>query len=392
MNKNMLTCPKCGQDISISDLFEHNTEAYNKMFQSKNEEYIKSEIKKRSNDFEEKLNTELRLNKFELESEFSKKQKALEDDLKQKNEKIISSLQMEKQTLEIKVRSLSEDKEKDFEIKIMKIESEWNSKLAKLETSKEKELLETKAELIKNHSKEVEELKIANATNKLIHVKTKGENFETEVELELIKVFGRDDEIKKITMGDTKADFLQVVKKDKVEIGKIVYEVKNAEWKDSWLSKLSEDIAKQKAKYGILIAVSAKAPFYKHPDFDNIWISDATSFSFVGQIIRQIIEVERRYFVLEKNLLDKKGTERLLVDLQKTRGELVEFMETKLPAIVKDVKKQLDNYDKVKYSLLKNANAIEQGNEKIKRKIFGSLIKELEKVSQINLVVEEEIN
>lgn len=170
-------------------------------------------------------------------------------------------------------------------------------KLEKLLLEKSQEITNKKQQEIEILKQQINELKEANIQFKVIQNKTKGETFEQDVEYELRKVFEPEDIITKITTQDKKADYLHEIRKDGTIIGKIVYEVKNAEWSNAWEKKLVEDMGKQKSKYGILIATSfnkkyPNIPFKRSDHNPNIYLSDAESFYFIAQILKTLINIE----------------------------------------------------------------------------------------------------
>jgi len=111
--------------------------------------------------------------------------------------------------------------------KIETLKSGYDNEVKTALQAKELELNEKIHQL----EKEKADLILKNNENRIINNKIKGENFEHEVEGELRKAFGSsDDMIEKITVADKKADYLQIVRNSqRKELGRIVYEVKNAE-------------------------------------------------------------------------------------------------------------------------------------------------------------------
>jgi hypothetical protein len=137
-----------------------------------------------------------------------------------------------KESLDAQLRSKEQEVSLKFEQQLRQImlqKQSLESELKNLETRKDVEINRQMRELDLKYRIEIEDLKIANAQNKILQSKRKGENFEHEVEGDLRKAFGDRDVIEKITTGDKKADYLQsVVDPFGNDIGKIMYEVKNA--------------------------------------------------------------------------------------------------------------------------------------------------------------------
>ncbi|QEH61950.1 hypothetical protein SCHIN_v1c07550 [Spiroplasma chinense] len=254
------------------------------------------------------LNQQIELLKSESTSKISIAQKEVENkyiqqisELTAQLDKVKTQSQNELETLESKIKLTNQEllNSKNLEIEKLKNELasiEDKSKLAS------KELIENYRQEYENKlaiaNAEITELKISNAQNKVIQNKTKGENFEHDVEGELRKVFVNDI-IEKINDATKKADFRHTIKEDGQVMGKIIYEVKNAEWKNTWEKKLTEDMAREESKYGILVATSFNdqyrgIPFKVSDQNPNIFLTDADSFTFVGNIVRMLIRTENK--------------------------------------------------------------------------------------------------
>lgn len=280
-------CPNCGHKITEED-FDKNEKILANLktiFDNHREEYIKSIKKQLTEEFKDsqkieidkqlalkenefnkekqkeidklnlliknqeielnnaKSNFEVLLSKKEIEIN-SNKQKEI-DQLKDTISKLNILVENNKSTLEntILEKEALFNKTKQIELeKLNKIINDQNIeltnsniKLEKILAEKQAEFLQKQKEIenkyeyeIKTYNDKILQLEIANATNKVIQNKTKGENFEHDVHGELLKVF-EEDRVTKITSQDKKADYLQEVILDSKLIGKIVYEVKNAE-------------------------------------------------------------------------------------------------------------------------------------------------------------------
>ncbi|MBE4703881.1 DUF2130 domain-containing protein [Spiroplasma platyhelix] len=291
----------------------------------------------------------------------------------------ISRLEKDKEAQKLMLEKLLVDKENE----LIKLNHEQLDQLKqviaeqknKIETSSvelektlaqhEVKLTNQKHEEITTLKAQINELREANLQFKVIQNKTKGENFEHEVESELRKVFEPDDIISKITAQDKKADYLQEVRQDNSVIGKIVYEVKNAEWSNNWEKKLVEDMAKQNSKYGILIATSFNSKYqgipFKRSDYNaNVYLSDPESFYFVGQILRTLIKIEHR---LESNR-DKN-------DYNEKINQFNKWKETQLPKLDLDINNSLQEIDRLANLITGRAEDI----KKEKGRIYKNWVK-----------------
>ncbi|PPE06225.1 DUF2130 domain-containing protein [Mesoplasma corruscae] len=427
MNNILFKCPHCHKDITKESFANHGSnwtliENYLSELKAQQlielKEQLNSEIVSQLN---EKHLSEINLVKQTMTNDFNNEiqsfkiilnnkeslikqlneQKALEID-KEKNT-LINQFNETKNSLEIKVAN------KELEIKAMEerfnlevaknkevIMNQFNQELNDLKLQlnnkqieidnlvKVKELESEKKELtIKNeYENRINELTQANREFKIINSKRKGENFEHEVEEELQKGFGLFDQIDKLTTGDRKADYLQTIKNAKKEVvGKIVYEVKNAEWSNGWINKLAQDVANNKTKYGILIATSFNdqyrgVPFIKSNEYDNIWITDSESFIFVGQMLRRFIEFE--YELNQKiNILTSSSNNDIIKELEAQKEKLNNYWSVTFPTSYKKIKAEMESLDKVSQSLINNSNKIKKSADVIKNQFFNKITSEL---------------
>lgn len=297
-----------------------------------------------------------------------------------------------KESLDAQLRSKEQEVSLKFEQQLRQImlqKQSLESELKNLETRKDVEINRQMRELDLKYRIEIEDLKIANAQNKILQSKRKGENFEHEVEGDLRKAFGDRDVIEKITTGDKKADYLQsVVDPFGNDIGKIMYEVKNAKWQNTWIQKLSADMASRDTKYGILVSTYFNdkyhgVPFVKSSEFDNIWITDSESFVFVAQIIRKLIENEFQLKSEIKALIDNGERDAVIEQYLKKEKELSTFAISDLPIIMKSFTTELTTIDHVKNSLVKNANKLEKSHEVLENKIKNIIDSKLKEILEI---------
>lgn len=223
----------------------------------------------------------------------------------------------------------------------------------KLQTNNEKALQDTM-----QLNEQIHELKQANLQFKVIQNKTKGENFEHDVEAELRKTFA-EDIISKITSQDKKADYLQQVKQDDKVIGRIVYEVKNAEWSNAWETKLVTDMAKQKGKYGIIVATSFNdkykgIPFKASDTNNNIYLTDAESFYFVGHILRILIKTEYKIELLKQDDINKEKI-----------AAFYNWKDSQLPQVHKVFEDSVKRISESEHIIIKRVDEIRIAREKI---------------------------
>lgn len=371
--ENFLECPYCHKNINYNSLTQDAKSI--KVLDSlvaQREEFFKQQIEEKLSanlkpSIELELNREFEKQKIELtrnanidltkvNNEVKELQIKLNDKINDLNT-FEKKLEIQKQQLELE----SNKKINDIEIKLNNKQNELNSFQQKLDLEKQKlesEYLKNKSILETKYKEQITELEKANIQQKVIQNKMKGENFEHEVEGELRKAF-EDDIIEKITSGAKKADYLQIIKNKDDSIGRIVYEVKNAEWSNNWEKKLIDDMASQKSKYGILVSTSFNDKYrgipFKVSDFSsNIYLTDPESFIFVGQIIKKLIKIE---WEISKNQNNK--------DNNKAIKDFYDWRDTQFNKTNKLFEDQLKRIEGSENSITKQVDEIRIAREKI---------------------------
>ncbi|AUB31772.1 DUF2130 domain-containing protein [Spiroplasma floricola] len=411
MQQLLINCPKCHQDfdlLEIGKVQNRDTESFLE-YKKHLEEEIRGQIEKDiSQNLEKNFNFRLesKIKEIDLEKNIElsklntiienlKKDMAYIEENKQKESQMLatqleSKITQEKQSeidsLKEKIVKLESDAKNidqlnkselekrqleltsNFEIEKRKFEldlSKYSSQLENYKNEKQLELNQKELELKEKYesiisTKEIEitDLKIANATNRILNNKTKGENWENEVELELRKIASSTgDEVNKITRTGTKADFLQIVRDKDKDLGKIVFECKNGEWKETWEPKLTEDMAKEGANYAILVATSThekfKVPFLVSQKNKNILIADPDSFVFVTSMVRKLI-------LIESNLRDK-------TDNNETFEQFNKWKLNSLETFKGIVQKAVDGIESDERTILNKVEDIKKHREKLWR-------------------------
>ncbi|WP_339022568.1 DUF2130 domain-containing protein [Spiroplasma endosymbiont of Crioceris asparagi] len=385
MEKVFITCPHCQKPINI---LESHAEAEVFKYFKDNESKYKKQLREE----------ELELIKSSLKNEYSLK-------LKQNNLEFDQKLQNLNNDLQNKVLEIENIKKMavlEAQNKFLQQIEELKALNEKQKLLKENEILEIKEKIRSQYINEIEELKIANAKNKLMQNKTKGENFENEVESELRKCFGMYDVIEKINVSkdNKKADFkLSIKTSDAKIIGSIIYEVKNAEWKDNWEDKLNTDMLNERGKYAILIATSINekykgVPFVKSERYPNIWISGPDEFVFVTQILRNMMLFENNYELQIKKLKESIGDDQevktLIKEYEKKQQQIENFWQIEAPKAILISRKELKNIEGVSRTLISSSEKLDKAKERIEKQLEKKIVFGLSKILG-NLDLEEEI-
>jgi len=302
--ENQIRCPKCQNPIDVNAVLAKQLEAQitQKLNQSIEEE--RASLKKQEEELQNlKANEEKKIKdavtallekeKLELKNEIEQQQKlkvkALNDELKEKSEKLISMHELEAK-LEATERNMNEQ--------AAKIRAEEQRKLTltlQEERQKIKSEIETESELEINDLKKKLEQQVQ-LTEEMRRKQTlgsqqaQGESQELLIEDYLKSNFPYD-EIKEIKKGVKGADVLHVIKNPSIEVaGKILFESKRAEkWKNEWITKLKDDMKDAKADVGVLITSVYPKGVERLTMIDGVWVCSVNEFKGICFILRDAI-------------------------------------------------------------------------------------------------------
>lgn len=291
----------------------------------------------------------------ELEEKVDRQQKEIEE-LKIGNQPEIQTLKetikkleenIAKEKLETERAKSSEEVEKLDRVKELK---EKVDKYQKESEEKEKQLSELKSseyieglERVKKLVEENNELRNQNQSlrDQGRMSKKKGENFEQYILEELSRVFDNKDRISKITQMGVKADFIQEVLTENGEqvAGRIIYEVKNEKkWDPKWVSKLENDMANEKADFGIIIAICENGKSLRCLDpRKKIYVSDDEQFIHIAKIMRDSLIQKHNY--LKKGDVDEDSKEKRIKNFE-------EWISSKFPQYLSRLENELTNLKK----------------------------------------------
>jgi len=244
---NKIKCPKCGEQIEID-------QALKIQIQDESRVEIENALRK---ELEEKTNLE----KKELK-------KIIEE-----NEVKINSFREEELKLRGEKRRL-EEKEKEMEVTTQRRIDEERKKIEELTLKKaleEHELKDReKEEKYRIALRQIEELKSKMQQGSM---QIQGEVLELEVQDILTKEFPLD-HISEVKKGQRGADVIQeVIDKLNRNCGKILWETKNAQWKNEWIAKLKEDQRQAKAILAVLVVENPPEGLVDFKFENGIWIT-----------------------------------------------------------------------------------------------------------------------
>ena len=281
-NEQKIKCPNCGESISIDDVLTHQIEEkIKKDFEAtqkiKEEELIQKakELKKQADEIAkskkdidllvadkvaEKVEGE-KLKLFnearaQVEKEKSAEKSFLEEQIKNKDEKLAQAIKNEVELRKEKIK-LQEDKQ-NFELEKMRQLEEEKKKITEEATKKATEETQYVISQLKKQLTDATKAK-DDLARKLEQgsQQTQGEVLELELE-ELLKVEFPHDEIVPVPKGRNGADIMQKVYNNSGRLcGQIAWESKKTKaWSESWIQKLKDDQRAAKADLAVIVSVA----------------------------------------------------------------------------------------------------------------------------------------
>ena len=231
--KNTIKCPHCGKEFEATEALKHEIEEQvSQTLLSKHKEELE-EVKRKSEE-ETKERVEKLTNQI---SELLDEIKKLREKDEEREIQMKKRLMDEEERIKVEVRQKADEEHK---LKDLEKDNKLQQALDQIESLKTK---------IQQGSQQ-----------------TQGETLELELETKLREEFPTD-KILEVKKGQRGADVEQeVVDKLGRSCGKILWESKNAEWSNGWISKLKEDQRQAKADLAVLVTVNLPE------GVDGVWI------------------------------------------------------------------------------------------------------------------------
>jgi hypothetical protein len=312
---NLITCPKCGEEILLTDAL---TGKIKQKMRNEMEKEIRTKEKKiieREKQLEEsQKNFDIEIKK-KVESEKSKMWEKAQEAAKEKIGKEVLDLKFQneennkkleearKNELELirKKRELEEkDKNRELEMerKIDKEREKMEEKMQEDMSEKYRKKLSEKDQQMEQMGKTIDDLKRKSEQGSM---QIQGDAQEEALK-SLLKNNFPIDEINDVPTGVCGADLIQKVKsKFGQECGVVLWESKmTKQWSDAWISKLKEDQVNTKADIAILATTTLPKGIKNFTQINGIWV---VSFNYILSIISAIrfhlIELKRAQKALE---------------------------------------------------------------------------------------------
>lgn len=315
-----IQCPKCGESISIDDVLTRQIEGkikkeFDAMQKAKEQEFLakSEELEKQAakiaeerksidaevaNKVTDQLNSE-RVKLFkEAKSEAEKEQSAsmafLEEQLKNKEEKLQKATENEIALRKEKMK-LEEDKQA-FELEKMRQLEEAKSSI--IEEAGKKAAEEQQYVVAQLKKQLTDAIKAKDDLARKLEQgsqKTQGEVLELELE-ELLKIEFPDDEITPVPTGVTGADIIQkIISRTGRACGQIIWETKKTKsWNNQWIQKLKDDQRAIKADVAVIVSVALPEEVKGFAFSDGVWICDPKLTVALATALRMNLEAIAR--------------------------------------------------------------------------------------------------
>ncbi len=293
--QNEIICPSCQTSISIDDVLTRQIEnKFKKDFEEKERE-LKKSIEKENEQKLADLSTELKAKlKADLAKENDAEYKFLEEQLKEKNEKLKESAQHELE-LRRQAQQLKDEKE-HFELEKQRQMDEERKKIEEEASKRATEAQQAKIDQLNKQLSDATKAKDELA-RKLEQgsQQTQGEVQEMILE-EMLKSEFIYDEIVPVPKGVNGADVIQIVKNQKGdECGKIIWESKKTKaWTEGWVQKLKDDQRSVKADLAVIVTSTLPGGADAISERDGVWVCDMKLAVSIATILReQLLLVSR---------------------------------------------------------------------------------------------------
>lgn len=297
---NNIKCPNCGEEIEISEALSQTIKA----------------------DLEKELSEKI---KMKLMEESQEKTKLLEEELKEKNQKLKDA--MEAELLIRKEKTKLEDEKRSFELDKQRQIDEERNKIRQqtlLEASDSHRLKDMEKEKMINDLKKAlqdAQLKANQGSQQL-----QGEVQELDLEEYLIKAFPSD-EINPVGKGVKGADVRQIVKTSLGTVcGVILWESKRTKaWVDDWATKLKDDLRASKANIPVIVtSVLPKSIKTGFGFYEGVWVTEPAFTQPLAEILRKnLIDVAR-----EKHNGNDRGTKADMIYTYLTSDAFVQQIQS----------------------------------------------------------------
>ncbi len=291
---NLITCPNCNHQFSLSDVQKHELEHMKAEMQKKLEVEIEADMKKRAFAWAQE---EVKKAKTEAEEQAKKQAIELESLRKRDEESRNKEMQFlkEKQIMEMRAKDMELEKEKA--IIEAKRAMEWEIKL-----QMEKQLSFENDKMKLEYEKRTAELqKQLEMTQKAVEDANRKANqgsmqIQWEIQEDALKALLESnfpiDNISDVEKWIKGADIIQEVRSEYGQsVGIIAWESKNTKaWSDGWVEKLKEDRLRVNADISILVTAVLPKWVEKFGLYKGVWLVEWEYALPIAHMLRGQIE------------------------------------------------------------------------------------------------------
>ncbi|MHC4445902.1 MAG: DUF2130 domain-containing protein [Planctomycetota bacterium] len=320
MTDQTIKCPKCGREIELTEAltgqieqnirakYEAEAAVKEKDYQAKLQEIKQQqkELERKDQAIDEQVAEQIKAERKKIAEqekakilvEQAEQTRILEEEIKEKTEKIKAAQQQELE-LRKQQRKLQEEKEA-FELEVARKLDEERKKIAEDAGQKAAEeqmlKLREKDNLVKSLQEQIENLK---RRAEVGSQEAEGEALEGQLQEVLEQAFPYDQfaEIKKGARG---ADILQTVRNSMgKECGTILWESKNTkDFQKGWIEKLKKDQQESGADVAVIMSMALPKEIDRFGMYEDIWVTDYSSAIGLCVAVRQgLIKTERERIV-----------------------------------------------------------------------------------------------
>ena len=414
MATQKITCPNCHEEISIDDVLTHQIENRIKKklevenvkreqsIQEKQDALVveKNKIESEKMELESKaqklVNTKLANErvamktslKAELQKEINLEKENLEDQLKEKDQRLQEA---NKKELELrKEKNDLEDQKKNFEIEKQRQLDEERKSIA--EEAKKQSDEESKYQIAQLQKQVSDATKAKDELARKLEQgsqQSQGEVLELELEELLIKTFAYD-EILPVPKGMSGADIIQKVRsRSGGECGQIIWELKKTKsWSEGWIQKLKNDQRTAKSDIAVIVSYALPEGVKGFAFRDGVWVCDISMVLALATSLRMNLES-----VSQQRQMSEGKDEKMEVLYQYLTG--VEFKQ-RVEAIVESFSSMSDSLKKERMAYEKIWSEREKQIQTVVKNtvgMYGDLngMVRLQKIEMLELSSSEEI-
>jgi hypothetical protein len=286
-----IKCPKCGCEIPLTEVIEHQIEDQLARERAEQEAHYSAELAARESQLRQELATSQEEFQTELTRQAAEKIASETQDLREKCDQQAGELKAAR-AQELKLREAKRELEELREKLELEVARAVDAERARVAAEVSERLTEEHRLSLREKDLELEQMqkqiKELQASAEQKRAGLQGEVLERDIEDVLRERFPRD-KIEPIKAGVRGADVLQTVCSPRGhDCGKILWESKRTRnWSNGWVSKLKEDQAAAGADIAIIVCSALPANVRYMDWLDGIWVADTRCVAAIATAVRE---------------------------------------------------------------------------------------------------------